>query len=150
MVYTHVAAAILAAAVAAAGAWRVQEYRWQNKEHAWQKADKDATIENMRLAKIATEKNISRLQDAYEDQATKYQRAKVDGASVDAELVRLRDANAERADQLTDGASPACRAYAATARAVLDSCAQEYTEMARAAGGHAADAAALTKAWPTE
>lgn len=50
--------------------------------------------------------------------------------------------------RLVEAPAAAVREYAATANKLLGACSQRYTELARRADGHAADARACREAWP--
>lgn len=141
MLYTHVAAAILAAVLAAAGTWQVQGWRIDQikAQHAQALAD----------ARTSAEAKAAALQETKDEAIRRAnQRAIAQQNAADSarsELDRLRLDIAAR-DAATAG-SPGADA-AATARALLAQCAARYSELAAKADRHANDAVTLRDAWP--
>lgn len=141
MLYTHVAAAILAAAVAAFGTWEVQGKRIERlqAQHAQALADARAQAEARATALQETKDEAIRRAN---QRAIAQQNA---ADSARSELDRLRDDIAAR--DAKDAGSPGADA-AATARALLNQCAARYSELAAKADRHANDAVTLRDAWP--
>lgn len=75
-------------------------------------------------------------------------RVQADADSARAAVGGLRQQLASGRGRLTKAAPAAVADYADTAADILGECASRYTEVARAADGHAADTAALMRAWP--
>lgn len=141
MIYTHVAAALVAASLAAFGAWNVQDVRIDQiqAQHARALADAEAKAQAETVA-------LQELKDEAIRRANQRaiaQRNAADDAR--SELDRLRLDIAARDAQ--DSGSPGAHA-AATARALLSQCAARYSELAAKADRHASDAVTLHDSWP--
>lgn len=148
MIYTHLAAAIGGAALAAVMAWQVQAWRYDA-----QIAD-TATQHAVALAS-ANQKAL--------DETIKMQRTK-DGAIKAAEQrARTQAANAAVLRSERDGLraqlaattvllpSASCssvREYTATLNGLFDQCAGAFEDMAGKAAGHAADSRLILESWP--
>lgn len=149
MLYTHAAAALIAAALAAAGTWRVQEWR-----HAAINADRAAAAQEARRNhERATRETETRRQrevtHAQQQAADRASLARRDADSARAELDRLRnDITTARADAVPGSACPASDRRAATAEHLLAECSAAYQGLARTADGHAGDVRTLMQAWP--
>lgn len=146
--YTHAAAVIAGAAIAAAAAWNVQDWRYDaqlskiHAQHATALADAhqkalDDTIK------------LQRTKDDAIKQAE--QRATQNAASAAA---ARRDADGLRAQlasvpaRIASATDSAVREYANAASVVFDQCVRSYQELASAADGHANDARLMLEAWP--
>lgn len=66
-----------------------------------------------------------------------------------ADVERLRRDLADVPTRISTATRAAVNEYATAATAVLDDCTAEVTKLARAADGHANDAALMLRAWPT-
>jgi len=143
MIYTHAAAALLAAVVAATGTYKIQSWRYGAKEaeHAEQQ------LENERLAA----KGALRRQDAVIEAQNK--------AEVRARGLRLDAAGARSAaERLSDEIAATTRAATASKEACLErtntlgelfkDSANAYRDVAEKADRHASDAQRLSDAWP--
>ena len=146
--YTHAAAALLAAAVAGAGAWTVQGWRWDAKYQTLAAQYTQAQIDSQEAKRKA--------EDAFN---TRYQQALNDARKREADLRRARNAARAESDGLRSALSEANRQlatapadavadYAATVNGLFYQCVEEYQGMAAAASGHAHDARTLSEAWP--
>ena len=142
MIYTHAIAALVAAVIAAFGAWQVQDWRIDaiKTEQARQalKAIETAQAETLKLQEVKDEALRRANARASQNQIA------ADGAR--SELDRLRDTIAA-----SDTAAPSCPARpdaAATARALLAECAARYSDLAAKADRHASDAVTIQQAWP--
>ena len=142
MIYTHAAAALIAASIAATGAWQIQNWRFDAKEkaHAEQKL---VEVQQAAAASIRRMDNTLAAQNAATARSVGLRR---DRDSAYAELGRLRDtlANMPRADATGD----ACPDRADTTRELFLECAAELVEMGGIADRHASDALMLQQAWP--
>lgn len=149
MLYTHAAAALIAAALAATGTWRYQEYR-----HAAIDADRAAAAQearrNQERATRETETNRQqKVTHAQQQAADRASVARRDADSARAELERLRDdITTARADAVPGSACAASDRRAAAAAELLAECSAAYQGMARTADGHAGDVRTLMQAWP--
>lgn len=154
-VKTHIAAALLGAVVAAAGAWYVQGWRMAGQVHQAQaelSKHKTNTAEQ-RTRAAASALNTYALMESTKDAAIQAATARavqnqadadglrrqLDGLHRDLATVPARIATASRA---------AVDEYAATATVVFQQCSTRYAAMAAAADGHANDAATCHAAWP--
>ena len=149
MIYTHAAAALIAAVLAAAGTWRVQEWR-----HAALDADRAAAAQEARRnQERATRETETRRQrevtHAQQQAADRASLARRDADSARAELDRLRhDITTARADAVPGSACAASDRRAAAAADILAECSAAYQSLARTADGHVNDVRTLIEAWP--
>ena len=148
MIYTHLAAAILSAALAATGAWQVQAWRYGGQITRIELAQHDRAERAIRAA-LARATDLQHQKDEALNEATKRaQRNAVAAAAARTESDGLRDELAAARERLPDAACPTVRDYAATVGAVFGQCAAVFEDLARAADGHASDALMLEQAWP--
>ncbi len=139
---------LIAAFVAAAGAW------------AFQGARMDAAVAEVRLEQ--TNERLRAVSQARADERaiTKTYQEALNAARTREALLRteidhlravsdgLRGQNAEAARRLADAPPAAVLEYATALNAVYDDCRAAYGHMAEKAAGHAADVRTLTAAWP--
>ena len=148
MVYTHLAAAIVGAAIAAAGAWQVQGWRYGeqiasiNTEHARQ--SEASAKRALRMTEHYRENADAAVRKAEERLAQN----KRDADRLRGELDGLRGDLASVPERITSATREAVDQYAAAATVVFDQCSRRYSEVAQAASGHAADVKTLMEAWP--
>ena len=148
LIYTHLAVALVGAAIAFGGAWKVQDWRYTTQistlkaQHAadYAKAQQRALDETTRL-------------QAQKDKATKdaAKRAlKLEADLATARLIGdgLRDDLAASRLQLSEASRSSLNQYASTLSVVLAECVRSLESMAGKADGHAADARTLIEAWP--
>ena len=156
MIGTHAAAALLAAAVAATGAWYVQGWRIQGQVQAGKTAIETLRREHAESLTRATAGALNttlkwqKEKDDAIDQAQ--QRAKSQAANAAAarrERDSLRNTIATASLRLPDATHAACAEYAATAGGLLGQCAAAYQELAEKADQHAASVKLMQDAWPT-
>ena len=84
-----------------------------------------------------------------QDEATKRQtKLAADAAAARGAAAGLRDDLRAARGNLSQAARPALVEYASTSGELLDECSRSYTDLARQADGHAADAVMLLEAWP--
>lgn len=143
MIYTHVAAAILAAAIAATGAWKVQDWRYNAKEK--ERVEQELNDERVRAAtQIRREEAVIVAQNQAQARARSL-RLDADGAR--AALVGLSSS----ADQaLRDAATShaACTDASSKLEVVFLECSRNYEEVARDADLWESNARTLSDAWP--
>ena len=108
--YAYAATALIAAAMAATGAWKVQEWRWNANIAKRDRADAAAREEQARRSARATDNAIS------SNQATGAYHARLQ-ADLQSQIESLRDARADgrRADALERLRLAECRASAGEA-----------------------------------
>lgn len=143
MIYTHVAAAILAAAVAATGAWKVQDWRYDAKE----KERVEQQLEDQRIqakTRLRQEERVVQAQNAATTRAIGLAR---DAAGTRSALISLSDATNTA---LRDAAIShnACTVRANTLGELFKESSGRYEELAEKAGRHISDIQTLTQAWP--
>lgn len=146
--YTHTAAALLGAALAATTAWQVQDWRLGgqiarlNATHATERA------RAQQAAWTAERANALKYQGALNDARTREAALQRDAARTRAESDGLREQATDAARRIASAAPAAVAEYATAVGELLADCSRRYQAMAAAADGHAADARALSEAWP--
>lgn len=148
MIYTHIAVAILGGAIAAAGAWQVQDWRLGGQIYEL-KAKHATSLAQTKAASIKVERDIT----------TTYQGAL--NASIAREaLLRteldhlyrvsdgLREQSAEAGRRLAAAPPAAVLEYATALGAIHDDCRSAYADLAAKATGHAGDVRTFREAWP--
>jgi chromosome segregation ATPase len=135
MMYTHAVAALVAAALAATGAWQVQAWRWSGQVAKIKQAHAEQ-LQTAEAAARAKEQTLQRQAERIAHEAAKKQvvlSARV--ATADLAAGQLRDEiarlNARPAPAGADLA--AITGEARTARELLGACAAEYRGVAKAA-----------------
>lgn len=135
VIYTHVAAALAAAALAAAGTWQVQNWRYSAKllkiEAAHTQVLYEADQEALKM-QAHLEKERQKVEAQY---ATAKKRAASDAAAADAALRGLRDALAASAERPRDPASAAIRADGDPREQIIGECAGTLSTVAGHADG---------------
>lgn len=150
MIYTHAAAAIIAAALAAAGAWQVQAWRY-GEQIATIRADAaESTARAEKAAQLVRETRQQDVNNAVKNATRRAQVARADADNARAELDRLRDDLRASAVPASGDACTAADQRATTVSDVLAQCAAAYTSLARTADGHANDVRTLSDAWPKQ
>ena len=147
MIWTHTAAALLGAAIAATLAWQVQSWRYTGQIATIQAAQLEAVNTATREARAQESRRYQEIQNA---QAKSAQRA--------ADARRASDAARTAGDGLRDDiaaglraseeSAAACHQHAASVSRLLSQCEADYRGMATAAQGHAGDVMLLLDAWP--
>lgn len=148
MLYTHVAAGLLSAAIAAVGAWKVQSWRYGEQIAVMKKEASEATTKAVKAAMDKMQVDQKRKDDAIAEanKRANYNAAAATRARSAADSLRDELATA-RAD-LSNATESARAKYAAAVETVLGECSREYQSMAETADRHANDAATLKDAWP--
>lgn len=144
MIYTHLATAIVSAALASAGVWQVQDWRQDAKELKRAELqialDRESrSLERKRSENVIAAQNTARVRDVALRRDADLARAESDG---------LRDDLATVRRQLPSLAIDAVRQYADAASVVFDQCSRRYQEVAGNASGHTSDVKTLEDAWP--
>lgn len=143
MIYTHAAAAILAAVVAATGTWKVQNWRYEAKE----KARVEQQLESERLRAKANLRNAENVITAQNAAAARISQLRLDAAGARATADGLRT-SISTALSRADNDLAACTDTANTIGKLLDQCGTAYQELGAVADGHASDVKTLIDAWP--
>jgi len=147
MVYTHLAAAILAAALAGWGAWSVQSWRLGEQIAVIKAAQLEAVNTATREAR-ATESR--RYQEVHDAQVKSAQRATQSRRAADVARDsgdRLRD-DIAAALRTSEESAAACHQYAAAVSGLFDQCQGDFGAMAERAQGHSNDVMLLQESWP--
>ena len=148
MIWTHTAAALLGAAIAATGAWQVQSWRYTGQIAAIQAAQLEAVNTATREARAQESKRFQGVQDAETAAKTRAQAARRDADAARTELDRLRDAIRTSTGGVPGESATACTQRAATAGDVLGQCAAAYLDLAAIADRLNADRLMIQEAWP--
>ena len=148
MIWTHVAAAILAAVVAFAGGWKVQGWRLGEQIAQIKAAQLEAVNTAAREARAQESKRFQGVQDAQAAAQTRAQAARRDADAARSELDRLRNDIAATRGGVPGESTAACAQRADAAADVLGQCAAAYSDLAAVADRHASDARTLIESWP--
>ena len=148
MIYTHAAAALLGASIAAVGAWQVQSWRYTGQINQIRAAQAEAVNTATREARAQESARFKGVQDAQAAAQTRAQVARRDADRARSELDRLRnDISATRGG--VPGESPgACTQRADAAGELLAQCAGAYQGLAEVADRLDSDRRTLIEAWP--
>ena len=148
MIWTHVAAAILAALIAFTGGWKVQGWRLGEQITQIKAAQLEAVNAATREARATESRRFTNVQEAQNAATKRAQIARADADRARSELDRLRnDISATRGG--VPGESPgACTVRADAAGELLAQCAGAYQGMAEVADRLNADRLMLREAWP--
>lgn len=155
VIYTHAAAALLAAVLAATGAWQVQAWRLGEQVQASKTALETLRREHAESLTRATAGALNatiawqKVKDDAIDRAQARAKNHADSAAAarrDADS--LRNTLAAASLRLPGAAPSACVEYATASSGLLDQCAAAYQELAAVADGHAGDVRTCREAWP--
>ncbi|WP_393945893.1 hypothetical protein [Comamonas sp. J-3] len=162
MIYTHVAAGIVAAALAAWGTWQVQDWRLsgQVEQAQEQKAQAERALvleqqdrkDQLLRARASALETYTRM-EAQKNAAIDKQTQRAEANRLAAQQLRtdvdgLHGQLATVPARIAAATSAAVADYAATATKLFGQCTREYAAMAERADGHANDVQALIEAWP--
>lgn len=139
---------LLAAFVAAAGAWVFQGARM---DAAVAEVRLEQTNERLRAVSQARadERAITKTyQEALNAARTREVSLRRERDAARTESDRLREQSLDAARRLADAPPAAVREYAATVGELFADCGRSYQELASTADGHAADVRTLIEAWP--
>lgn len=163
-IYTHLIAAGAALAIGASGAWWAQAQRYGLEIEKLQHQQTSAELTGTRQAV----QDMAGFQKGLNDALANFQATGRRNAAAQQDLDRsLRDLRGTTAglrgdfaglpERIAGAAQPALAQYASTCTAVLQELAdrggrmaERGADIARAADGHAADAALIRDAWPTK
>lgn len=144
MIYTHLIAALLSAAMAFGGAWQIQNWRQgaKDKDRAELQITLDResrTLERKRSQNVIDAQNSARVRDVALRRDSDLARAESDG---------LRDDLATLRRQLPGLADNAVRQYADESTKLLTDCAERYRGLAAEADILWSDRKTIIDAWP--
>ena len=148
MIYTHIAAALISAAVAATGAWQVQSWRYGEQIASMKQAASEATTKAVKDAMDKMEVDQKRKDDALIESNKRAQKNAVAAANASNAVNGLRDELATARADLSKASEQARDNYAAAVETVLGQCSRELAEMGRIADGHSSDVKMMLDAWP--
>ena len=148
MIYTHAAAALLGASIAAVGAYKVQDWRYTGQINQIKAAQAEAVNTATREARAQESARFKGVQDAQAAAQTRAQVARRDADRARSELDRMRDTLSATRGGVPGESTAACTQRADAAADVLAQCGAAYLSMAGIADRHANDARTLIEAWP--
>lgn len=148
MIYTHVAAALLALALGFAGGWNIQGWRLGEQISKIKTAQAEAVTAAITGARTQEQARFTTVQEAQNVATKRAQIARADAARARTELDRLRDATSATRGGVPGESATACAVRADTASDVLAQCAGEIAELAGTADRLNADRLMLMEAWP--
>ena len=162
MIYTHVAAVLLGAALAAFGTWNLQDWRLsgqvteaqgkQSKAEIALVEEKQDRKDQLLRARASALEAYTRM-ESKKNAAIERQTQRADANKRAADGLRrdvdgLRDQLATVPARIATASREAVAHYAATATRVFGECTREYAALAERTDGHANDVQALIEAWP--
>ena len=148
MIYTHAAAALLGASIAAVGAYKVQDWRYTGQINQIKAAQAEAVNTATREARAQESARFKGVQDAQAAAQTRAQVARRDADRARSELDRMRDTLSATRGGVPGESTAACTQRADAAADVLAQCGAAYQDLAAIADRHASDARTLIDAWP--
>ena len=148
MLYTHVAAGLLSAAIAAVGTWQVQNWRYGEQIAVMKKDASETTTKAVKAAMDKMQVDQKRKDDAIAEanKRANYNAAAATRARSAADS--LRDELATARTDLSNATENARAKYAAAVETVLGECSRELAEMGRLADQHSSDVKTLIDSWP--
>lgn len=139
-----IAAVVLCAAAVGLGYWRgnvngkaTVQAKWDAAALVWQEQNRKQEQEY-----------ANKIDQAIAERDAKLKTVQADATAARAAAGSLRDQLTEARRSLAAHSPATVLDYATTATDVLEECTGRYSEVAEKADGHAADAAALMRAWP--
>ena len=148
MIWTHFAAAIVAAALAGWAGWQVQGWRLGEQIAALKSQQAEAVATATREARAQESARFTNVQEAQNAAQKRAQVARADADRARGELDRLRNSVAAARGGVPGESAAACTQRADAAGDVLGQCAAAYSDLAAVADRHASDARTLIEAWP--
>ena len=148
MLYTHAAAALLGASIAAVGAYKVQDWRYTGQINQIKAAQAEAVNTATREARAQESARFKGVQDAQAAAQTRAQVARRDADRARSELDRMRDTLSATRGGVPGESTAACTQRADAAADVLAQCGAAYQDLAAIADRLNADRLMLMEAWP--
>ena len=148
MIYTHIAAGLLGASIAAVGVWQVQDWRYGEQIASIKQEHADAIASSAKAALKLTEHYRENADAAVRKAEARSAQNKRDADRLRGELDGLRGDLSEVPDRIRSATREAVDQYATAATVVFDQCVRRYSALAEIADGHALDVEALRGAWP--
>ena len=144
MIYTHLAAA----AIAALAAWFFQDNRYTAELAGLRLEHADAVIKATSTLRAEQHAITTKYEGALNAARTRETSLRRDTDAARAESDSLREQLSYAARRIADAPPAAVAEYAATVGGLFADCSRSYQELAGKADGHAADVRTLTEAWP--
>lgn len=148
MIYTHILAGLIGAAIAATGAYKVQSWRYGEQIASMKQEASEATTKAVKAAMDKTLTDQKRKDDALIEANKRAQYNATAATRARSAADSLRDELAAARADLSNASESARAKYAIAVETVLGECSRELAEMGRLADGHANDALMLQSAWP--
>ena len=149
MIWTHVAAAILAALIAFTGGWKVQGWRLGEQITQIKAAQLEAVNTATREARATESRRFTNVQEAQNAATKRAQISRADADRARSELDRLRDAIRERpACNVPNDTTSTSTEPSSQRDNVLLECLSSYEALGRDADLWKNDALMLRDAWP--
>lgn len=148
MLYTHVAAGLAAAAVAATGAWQIQGWRLGEQIAQIEAAQAQAVADARQSAIDESTRLQAQKDQALHEAAQQAQRNAAAAAAARRESDGLRVELTEARLRMSSSTCASVRDHAAALSGVFDQCVASLEGVASQADGHALDARTLMQAWP--
>jgi len=148
MIYTHAAAALLGASIAAVGAYKVQDWRYTGQINQIKAAQAEAVNTATREARAQESARFKGVQDAQAAAQTRAQVARRDADRARSELDRMRDTLSATRGGVPGESTAACAEPSSQRDNVLLECLSSYEALGRDADLWKNDALMLRDAWP--
>ena len=148
MIYTHIAAALIGAAVAAVSAWQVQNWRYGEQMAEIRHDQAVASKEAEKFARQAETQRRSDVDEAIRNSTVRAIAARRDADAARSELDRLRDATRATRGGVPGESASACAVRADAGADVLAQCGAAYQDLAAIADRLDSDRLMLREAWP--
>lgn len=145
---THIAAALVAGALAFAAGWQVQAWRYGEQITTIKLEHAEAVASSAKSALKLTEHYRENADAAVRKAEARAAQNKRDADRLRDELDGLRGDLADVPDRIRNATREAVDQYATAATVVFGECAARYSELAISATGHASDVQTLMDAWP--
>jgi hypothetical protein len=148
VIYTHAAAAIIAASLAGWAGWSVQGWRLGEQIAALKTAQAEAVNTATREARATESRRFTNVQEAQNAAQKRAQTARLDADRARTELDRLRDELASTRGGVPGESPAACAEPSSQRDNVLLECLSSYEALGRDADLWKNDALMLRDAWP--
>ena len=148
MIWTHTAAALLGAAIAATGAWQVQSWRYTGQIAAIQAAQLEAVNTATREARATESRRFKEAQDAQAAAQARAISARRDADAARAAAGSLRDAIHTASNGMPGEPASARHERAHAIGELFAQCGAAYQSMAEVADRLDSDRRTLIEAWP--
>ncbi len=145
---THIAAALVAGALAFGAAWQAQGMRYGKQIADLKLEHAEAVASSAKSALKLTEHYRENADAAVKKAEARAAQNKRAADALRAELDGLRGDIANVPDRIRSASREAVDQYAAAATVVFGECAARYSELAISATGHASDVRTMMDAWP--